>query len=203
MNSIEQIQRVVADSLAGRGSVAGGGGRGGRGDGSGPQADDLARARERFIGDTGLVFESLHLPRIAGQVFGALLLAPHDGYTAGELGEKLQVSKGSISGMTRLLIHYGMVERISLPGDRRDRFVVKPGASAEMMLGRMALLGQLQTLAAEGLELIAPESDPAPLLEIRDMYAFLQRELPRLLDRWDEERRETERRERDEREARS
>lgn len=191
MKPIEPMQRVVTDattedssllSLAGR--------RAGRAEPLDPE-----RARERFIGDTGLVFESLHLPRIAGQIFGALLLGPYDGYTAQDLGEKLQVSKGSVSGMTRLLIQYGMVDRVSLPGDRRDRFVVRPGASAEMMLGRMALLGQLQTLAVEGLQLLSQEANPAPLLEIRDMYEFLQRELPKLVERWEAERRERERRE--------
>ncbi len=147
-----------------------------------------AVTRGRFIGETGLVFESLHLPRIAGQIFGALLLAPPEGYTANDLIEMLQISKGSVSGMTRLLMHYGMVSRVSVPGDRRDRFVIKPGASAEMMIGRMELLGQLQTLAIQGLELLGPDGDPGPLREIRDLYAFLQRELPRLLERWERER---------------
>jgi hypothetical protein len=130
----------------------------------------------------------MHLPRIAGQIFGALLLAPARGYTATDLVEILQVSKGSVSGMTRLLMHYEMVSRISLPGDRRDRFVIKPGASAEMLLGRMAQLGQLQALAHEGLGLLGPDGDPGPLMEVRDMYAFLQRELPVLIDRWEEQR---------------
>ncbi len=146
-------------------------------------------SRDRFIGEIGLVFEELHLPRIAGQIFGALLLAPPNGYSSTDLIDMLQASKGSISGMTRLLMHYEMVTRISLPGDRRDRFVVKPGASAEMVLGRMALLGQLQALAHEGLELLGPGGDPGPLMEVRDMYAFLQRELPLLIDRWEEQRR--------------
>jgi hypothetical protein len=146
-------------------------------------------SRDRFIGEIGLVFESMHLPRIAGQIFGTLLLAPPIGYTATELVEMLQVSKGSVSGMTRLLMHYELVSRVSLPGDRRDRFVIKPGASAEMLLGRMALLGQLQSLAHDGLELLGPDGDPGPLMEVRDMYAFLQRELPLLIDRWEEQRR--------------
>jgi hypothetical protein len=145
-------------------------------------------SRDRFVGEIGLVFESMHLPRIAGQIFGALLLAPARGYTAAELGEILQVSKGSVSGMTRLLVNYEMVSRVSLPGDRRDRFVIKPGASAEMLLGRMAQLGQLQALAHEGLELLGPDGDPGPLMEVRDMYAFLQRELPVLIDRWEDQR---------------
>lgn len=66
--------------------------------------------------------------------------------------------------------------------------MVKSGAWARMMLWRVELLQRLQELAADGLELLGPDGNPEPLEEVRDMYAFLERELPRLFDRWDEER---------------
>jgi DNA-binding transcriptional regulator GbsR (MarR family) len=143
---------------------------------------------DRFVEEIGLVFDSLHLPRMAGRVLGAILLGPADGLTAAELAETLQASKGSISNMTQLLIHYRFIERTVRGGDRRDRFVVKSGAWARMMLWRVELLQRLQELAADGLELLGPEGNPEPLEEVRDMYAFLERELPRLFDRWEEER---------------
>ena len=143
---------------------------------------------DRFVEEIGLVFDSLHLPRMAGRVLGAILLGPADGMTAAELAETLAASKGSISNMTQLLIHYRFVERTVRGGDRRDRFVVKSGAWARMMLWRVELLQRLQELAADGLELLGPEGNPEPLEEVRDMYAFLERELPRLFDRWAEER---------------
>lgn len=143
---------------------------------------------ERFCEEIGLVFDSLHLPRMAGRVLGAILLGPGDGLTASELAETLQASKGSISNMTQLLIHYRFIERTVRAGDRRDRFVVKSGAWARMILWRVELLQRLQELAAAGMELLGPEGNPEPLEEVRDMYAFLERELPLLFDRWDEER---------------
>jgi DNA-binding transcriptional regulator GbsR (MarR family) len=143
---------------------------------------------ERFVEEIGLVFDSLHLPRMSGRVLGAILIGPEDGMTAADLAETLQASKGSISNMTQLLIHYKFIARTVRGGDRRDRFVVKSGAWARMILWRIELLQRLQELAADGLELLGPEGNPGPLEEVRDMYAFLERELPRLFDRWDQER---------------
>jgi DNA-binding transcriptional regulator GbsR (MarR family) len=142
----------------------------------------------RFVEEIGLVFDSLHLPRMAGRVLGAILIGPADGMTASELAETLQASKGSISGMTQLLIHYRFIERTVRAGDRRDRFVVRSGAWARMMLWRVELLERLQELAADGLTLLGPDGNPEPLEEVRDMYAFLERELPKLFDRWEAER---------------
>ena len=143
---------------------------------------------ERFVEEIGLVFDSMHLPRMAGRVLGAILLGPTDGMTASDLAETLQASKGSISNMTQLLIHYRFIARTVRAGDRRDRFVLKSGAWARMIMWRGELLQRLQELAADGLELLGPEGNPEPLQEVRDMYAFLERELPRLFDRWEEER---------------
>ena len=145
-------------------------------------------SRERFVEEIGLIFDSLHLPRMAGRVLGAILLGPADGLTASELAETLQASKGSISGMTQLLIHYRFIDRTVRTGERRDRFVIRSGAWARMILWRLELLQRLQELAGDGLELLGPDGNTEPLEEVRDMYAFMERELPLLFDRWDEER---------------
>jgi hypothetical protein len=143
---------------------------------------------DRFVEEIGLVFDSMHLPRMAGRVFGAILIGPADGPTAADLATTLQASKGSISNMTQLLIHYRFVERTVRAGDRRDRFVIKSGAWSRMMLWRLELLQRLQELAGDGLDLLGPDGNPDPLQEVRDMYAFLERELPKLFDRWEVER---------------
>jgi hypothetical protein len=145
-------------------------------------------SRERFVEEIGLIFDSLHLPRMAGRVLGAILLGPADGLTASELAETLQASKGSISGMTQLLIHYRFIDRTVRTGERRDRFIIRSGAWARMILWRLELLQRLQELAGDGLELLGPDGNTEPLEEVRDMYAFMERELPLLFDRWDEER---------------
>ncbi|HEX8941084.1 MAG TPA: MarR family transcriptional regulator [Candidatus Limnocylindrales bacterium] len=153
--------------------------------------DDVRhRARRRFLEQVGLAFESVHLPRMAGRVLGALLLGPTDGLTAGELTEALGASKGSISSSTRLLEHYGFVDRVVLPADRRDRFAIRPGAWTRVLDERFSLVRSLRDLAEEGLTLLDPGDDPRPLSEVRDMYEFLDDAWPELLARWEQRRRD-------------
>lgn len=151
--------------------------------------DARTRARRRFLEEVGLAFESVHLPRMAGRVLGALLLGPTDGLTAGELTDVLGASKGSISSSTRLLEHYGFVDRVVLPNDRRDRFAIRPGAWTRVLDERFSLVRSLRDLAEEGLTLIEPDEDPRPLREVRDMYEFLDGAWPDLLERWEDRRR--------------
>jgi hypothetical protein len=153
-----------------------------------PDRRGARMSAERFVEEIGLVFDSLHLPRMAGRVLGAILLGPADGSTAADLAVFLGASKGSISGMTQLLIHYRFVERTVRAGDRRDRFVIKSGAWARMLLWRIELLQRLQELASDGLGLLGPDGNPEPLREVRDMYEFLEREMPLLMTRWETER---------------
>ncbi|MFQ3629252.1 MAG: MarR family transcriptional regulator, partial [Cyanobacteriota bacterium] len=75
-----------------------------------------------FVEEVGLMFELIGLPRMAGRIFGWLLISQPPHQSSGELAEVLQASKGSISSMTRLLIQLGLIERLPLPGDRRDFF---------------------------------------------------------------------------------
>lgn len=72
---------------------------------------------ERF----GLFFEEDGMPRIAGRVFGLMLLS-EESLTLDEIAEDLHVSKGSVSTNTRLLHHFGILERVTKPGDRRTYY---------------------------------------------------------------------------------
>ncbi len=146
------------------------------------------RARHRFREQVGLAFEAVHLPRMAGRVLGALLLGPAGGMNAGDLAAALDASKASISSSTRLLVHYGFVERTVPDDDRRDRFVVDEDAWTRVLEERFAFLRSLRDLADEGLPLIDPDGDPGRLAEARDLYGFLEEELPALVGRWQERR---------------
>jgi DNA-binding transcriptional regulator GbsR (MarR family) len=142
--------------------------------------------RMHFVEEVGLMFELVGLPRMAGRIFGGLLISnpPHQAHS--ELAELLQASKGSISTMTRMLIQMGLIERTSLPGDRRDYFQIKPHAWAQLTQQRMAQITAFRQLAARGLELMAtePPALKTRLQEMHDMHAFLERELPLLDERW-------------------
>lgn len=144
-------------------------------------------AHMHFIEDVGLMFELVGLPRMAGRIFGQLLLSdpPHQSHS--HLAEVLQASKGSISTMTRLLIQLGLIERISLPGDRRDYFQIKPNAWSQMTEQRLSQIVAFRKLADRGLELIkdAPPDTQQRLKEMQDFHLFWEHELPQLAEKWD------------------
>ncbi|MBO9428261.1 MarR family transcriptional regulator [Sulfitobacter sp. R18_1] len=77
--------------------------------------------RTDFIEKIGLITQAEGLPRIAGRVFGMLVF---DGemVSFGEISERLQVSRASVSTSIRLLEERGMIKRVAKPGDRQDFF---------------------------------------------------------------------------------
>lgn len=143
----------------------------------------------QFVEDVGLLLERRGHPRMAGRILGWLLICDPPHQSIDELAETLDASKASISTMTRLLIQMDLLERIGLPGERRDYFRIKPGAWAELMRETLEEILMARRLTERGLELL--EGKPAELKqrlkEARAMYAFFEEEFPTLLERWERE----------------
>lgn len=143
--------------------------------------------QQHFVEDVGLLFETVGFPRMAGRVFGWLLISKPPHQSPGELAEVLQASKGSISTMTRLLEQLGLIERVSLPGQRRDYFRIKLNAWSELSKRRMDQITAFRTLAERGLTLL--QGEPLELTqrlqEMHDIHAFFEAEIPLMLDRWE------------------
>ena len=100
---------------------------------SSPPSTAFAEVIESF----SLIFEQFGFPRMAGRIFALLVLTEEPYVTQSDLTEQLQASTGSISTMVRLLEQLGFVERVSLPGHRRDRFRVRPDPLVEMSKRRI------------------------------------------------------------------
>lgn len=90
-----------------------------------------------FIERMGLALESDGLPRIAGRIFG-LLLVSEDARSLDDLAAELRVSKGSVSTNARLLEQRGTLERICRPADRRDYYRVPRDFFSSTMAQRLA-----------------------------------------------------------------
>lgn len=152
-------------------------------------ADESNSEKTQFVEEMGLMFESVGLPRMAGRIFGWLLISSPQQQSSGELAERLQASKGSISSMTRLLIQLSLIERVSLPGDRRDHFQIKPNSWSHMTEQRLAQITAFRKLAEKGLGLLKgyPPQLQNRLQEMHDIHAFWERELPILNQRWEQE----------------
>ena len=145
---------------------------------------------KQFIEDMGIHFEEMGLPRMAGRIFGCLLVCEPQHQSSDQLANIVAASKGSISTMTRLLIQSGVVERMGLPGKRDTYYRIKPGSWSELMRARISHVTRLRELADRGLTLLADREPKLRqrLQELRDFYAFLEQEMPALLERYDQER---------------
>jgi DNA-binding transcriptional regulator GbsR (MarR family) len=145
---------------------------------------------QHFVEEVGLFFEQRGVPRMAGRVLGWLLICDPPHQSADELAEALMASKGSISTTTRLLIRLGMVVRTSLPGQRRDYFVIRPDCWDWAMQEALSKVTEFRSLAEQGLELLDGKEPQVRqrLEDMRAIYAFFEREWGALAERWERER---------------
>jgi len=154
--------------------------------------DNRQAEEKQFVEEVGIVFEQTGLPRMAGRILGWLLIVDPPHQSTDELADALMASKGSISTVTRLLIQIGLIERLSLPGVRHDYFRIKPGASHQLLKDSLDQTTAFRQLLERGLELLEGKAhtNRQSLEEMHDLYAFLEREFPALLERWEQEHKE-------------
>ena len=149
----------------------------------------LDEERSRYVEEFGLLFGQFGLSRMLGRVLGVLMISDPPERSAEELAEALGASRGSISQTTRSLIQMGLVQRQAKPGERRDYFRIKPGAWGGIMRREMEALGGFRETAERGLVLLDSQDPDARrnLEEMRDFYAYWEKEMPAVMERWEEE----------------
>lgn len=143
----------------------------------------------RFADEIGLFYADLGFTRIWGRVLGWLLVSEPDLQSAEDLATVLHASRGSISMTTRALVREGIVERQTMPGDRRTYYRIGPGAWTSVFEEQARIAGRLCDLAKRGLGLLAgePAERRRRLEGMYDLTAFFEREAPALLVRWHRE----------------
>jgi len=97
----------------------------------------------RFIEEIGILLEADGLPRVAGRMFGLLLMSEGE-RSLDDLAEQLEVSKASVSTNARLLEHRGMVERVGQQGDRRDFYRIVDDVLERSLEQRIAKIRRFQ-----------------------------------------------------------
>ncbi|GIH97541.1 GbsR/MarR family transcriptional regulator [Planobispora siamensis] len=144
---------------------------------------------EEFVESAGLYFERLGLSRTAGRVMGCLLADTGEAADAPGLCERLGVAKSSMSVALNQLEQGGLIERYRPPRARRDHYRLTDDVFGRAFRAKMAEFAAFTALAEQGLDAVGDHPVARARLEnMRDMYAFMAREFPKLLDRWDTER---------------
>lgn len=142
---------------------------------------DAAAAIESF----SLVFEQFGFARMAGRIFAYLIVTEKPYVTQSELTELLQASTGSISTMIRLLEQIGFVQRVSLPGHRRDRFRVHPDPFVE--LSKRRIEGTVRMIDIVNKAKVSKDMGPSAVERLEraeSFYRFFHVEMELALVRW-------------------
>lgn len=104
-------------------------------------------ASSEFIEEMGLVFQAEGMPRIAGRIFGRLVLCGGP-FSLAELATTLKASRGSISTNTRLLENIGLIERTAVAGDRQGYYRLAPDPYARLLEGSIHRIARAQGMVA-------------------------------------------------------
>jgi DNA-binding transcriptional regulator GbsR (MarR family) len=139
----------------------------------------------RFIEQMGLALESDGLPRIAGRIFGLILISD-DARSLDDLACELQVSKGSVSTNARLLEQRGILEQISRPGDRRDYYRAPPDLFSHTMAQHIARWQRFHEAIGTARTSLSIQSREVleRLEEYEEAYAFMSQVISEALASW-------------------
>ena len=146
----------------------------------------MPEAEERFVEEMGQALAGYGMTPMAGRMWGWLLICDPPEQTAADLAEALHASRGSISGTARILTSAGMIRRTTRRGDRREYFSVAPETFEQFLASAGRIYRHFREIAERGLTAIEdrPPESRARLEEFRDVFRFVEVEVPSLVERF-------------------
>jgi DNA-binding MarR family transcriptional regulator len=139
-----------------------------------------------FIEESGLVLEKLGMTRMAGRVFGYLMICDEDQVSFDDIRKALDASKGSISATTKQLVYSKLVEQVSIPGDRKTYFRISRKKAGGMLKERLKLFTMFSELLSKGLSIKQKDDEVSDwLLEVSTFYSWVGDEFDQIIDKWE------------------
>lgn len=111
-------------------------------------------AQQQFLERFAVALETDGFPRIAGRIFGLLIMCDDD-LSLDEIAESVGASKASASVNTRMMEEKGLVDRVSRSGDRRDYYKLSADPFGRTIESRLQRWDRVREVMGEGM------SDPA------------------------------------------
>lgn len=139
-----------------------------------------------FVNDFSLLLEETGRPRIMGQIFGWLLICDPPQQSFPDLMENLDISKASVSNITRILLEQGMIEKVRVKGERQIYFQLKQGSISDFIEKQINEILKMRSILNSGLELAKSTEDTSTsrLEQAVKFHSFLAEEMPALLKRY-------------------
>jgi predicted transcriptional regulator len=144
-------------------------------------------AVRQFVEHFASLLADSGMPRMPARIFVALLTADTSRLTAEELAGLLRVSPAAVSGGVRYLVQVGLVSRETEPGSRRHVYRMPENVWHEVLRVRDRIMMRWADTMRGGAEVLGPGTPAgARLAESALYFEFVSKELPALLDRWED-----------------
>jgi DNA-binding transcriptional regulator GbsR (MarR family) len=119
----------------------------------------LAEAKQQFISSWGVFATQWGINRTMAQIHALLMISP-DPLSQDDIMEQLSISRGNVNMNIRELIDWGLVDRVLVPGERREYFTAEKDIwKVAMQVARerkkreldpmMKLMGQLEEVEGD------------------------------------------------------
>jgi DNA-binding transcriptional regulator GbsR (MarR family) len=146
----------------------------------------VTSGESEFVEEMGRFLAGLGMTPMAGRMWGFLLICEPPEQTAADVASALQASRGAISGTARILASAGLIRRATRPGDRREYFSAPAEALDAMLESAATIYRQMRQIAERGLAatIDRPPEARARLQEFHDVMAFVEREVPLVINRF-------------------
>jgi DNA-binding transcriptional regulator GbsR (MarR family) len=143
----------------------------------------MHEAVQQLVERMALICEKEGMPRIGGRILG-YLLATDQTVSLDDLAERLQASKASVSTNARMLEQFGMIQRVSVMGDRRDFYRVEDDPWARMLRVAQGRWRDMVNVFGEAAERLPEPAGRARVESARRFHELLIAECDALIDRW-------------------
>jgi DNA-binding transcriptional regulator GbsR (MarR family) len=151
----------------------------------------MEKDKQQYVEEFALFAEQeVGLGATIGRVLAWMLVCEPPQQTLDEICEALDMSKSTISTTVRLMSQFGMIERVSVRGDRRHFYQMNQGFWTQRFDQALHEFARFNEMAEKGLALLA-DADPKDRERLENMqalYQFLTKEFPPLIDKWKQSR---------------
>ena len=146
--------------------------------------------RLEYIEDFSSTFEQFGVSGIVGRMLGALLVSDPPVLSVESLAELSRTSEDNVTHELHTFVRAGLVVQQRRANGEPDGFRFNPDTWGVLISQQLVSLMSFRRLAERGLALLEPDEEEArrSLEEMRDRYAYAERELPALFERFEKER---------------
>ncbi|MFQ6609486.1 MAG: GbsR/MarR family transcriptional regulator [Fidelibacterota bacterium] len=145
---------------------------------------ELTVEQKQLVEDFGNAYASFGQPRVRGRIVG-LLLSFKEPLSLDDIVELIEVSKGPVSGETRLLEEFGLIRSSKKPGNRKIFYEITEHPFTYSARRNLWLIRRNQQIAESYLE--TENLDPIIRDRFKRMEEFhsgLHKIFSEFIDRW-------------------